>query len=136
VQGWAWKIAWAPHTLTCALYVGHCLHNLLSLSAPTLNTQLPRGWGYFSSPTCSLTIPHILHRCHTSYLLAYEDGKDSVFQNVSILSYRHPGITQKKSQNIKFSPTRFNTQISALFQVFHFHLECYISWAFISITIK
>jgi hypothetical protein len=40
------------------------------------NYLLPRGSGYFSSQTFSRTIPHILNRSHTSYLLAYEDGTE------------------------------------------------------------
>jgi hypothetical protein len=47
------------------------------------NYLLPRGSGYFSSQSLS-PFTHILKRSHASYLLTYEDGADSVFQNVGI----------------------------------------------------
>jgi hypothetical protein len=51
--------------------------------APPHNPQ-PRGAGDFSSQTFSRTIPHILNRNHTSYLLACEDGTDTMFGKVDI----------------------------------------------------
>jgi hypothetical protein len=59
---------------------------------------LPRGSGYFSSQNFSRTIPHILHLCHTSYILTYENG-NRVFRNVGIYCRRR-GITQKKPCDI------------------------------------
>jgi hypothetical protein len=42
---------------TCGLYVGHCLHNLFSLSAPTLTTSTSSGY-FQAKPFHVLRIPH------------------------------------------------------------------------------
>jgi hypothetical protein len=54
---------WVIASTNCILYLSHP------------DYLLPRGSGYFSSQTFSLSIPHILNRSHTSYPLAYEDGQ-------------------------------------------------------------
>jgi hypothetical protein len=54
----------------------------------------------FLKPTFSRNIPHFLNRSHTSYLLSYEDGTDSVPKRWPI-NYRRRGITQKKANDIK-----------------------------------
>jgi hypothetical protein len=54
----------------------------------------PRGSGYFLA---NLFTTPFLNCCHTSYLLAYEDGTDKSVSKRWHLNYRRWGITQKKA---------------------------------------
>jgi hypothetical protein len=58
------------------------LHNLFSLPTTTTPPPLPAS-GQATVQTFSLHYK-FLNRYHTSFLLAYEDGTDTVFRNVGI----------------------------------------------------
>jgi hypothetical protein len=79
------------HTLTCSLYMGHSLHNLLSLPAPTPTTSSRGAQAVFRANSFQALYS-------TSYLLAYGDRTQC--SKRWYLNYRCQGITRNKAYYI------------------------------------